>query len=337
MKISEYDFSEVEIEIIEKYRDCQKDGRLKIRFIALLMLANRRPVEEVSSVIGVHVKTLENWYNKYRCKGIDSQNSFDYKPEKTYLSYHQICQAVIWVIFNAPENTLEIRDYIRNKFGVTHCIEAVRQLLRKNGLKTLRPKVLPGNPPTVEKQEEFIKKYDEMKISAEPGSVILSADAMHLIHQNIPGLCWGDPLLPPVIETNSGRKRINISGAYNPAAHYFIHLTGEVNCDAVRAIEFFERILKVYPSAPQITVILDNARYFHAKMVTEQLQDHKQLKLEFLPAYAPNLNLIERFWRFTKNKLVKNKYYKKSIKSSELKYSGFLTTRKSTLISSKRL
>ena len=83
-----------------------------------------------------------------------------------------------------------------------------------------------------------------------------------------------------------------------------------MNCNAVRAIEFFEHILKVYPGAPQITVILDNARYFHAKMVTEQLQDHKQLKLEFPPAYAPNQNQIERFRRFTKNWLVKNKYYK---------------------------
>jgi len=45
-------------------------------------------------------------------------------------------------------------------------------------------------------------------------------------------------------------------------------------------------------------------------MVTKWLEEHKQMKLEFLPAYAPNLNLIERFWRFAKGRLVKNKYYK---------------------------
>jgi len=199
MKISEHDFSENEIKRLEKYRDRQKDGRLKIRFIALLMLAHRHRVEMVSSIIGVCVRTIENWYKQYLNKGIDSLNTFDYKPEKTYLSYHQVCQAVIWVIFNNPENTLEIRDYIRNKFGVMYCIEAVRQLLRKYGLKTLRPKVLPGNPPTVEKQKESVKKYDEMKMSSEPDSVILFSDAMHLIHQNIPGRCQGDPMPPPVI------------------------------------------------------------------------------------------------------------------------------------------
>ena len=38
---------------------------------------------------------------------------------------------------------------------------------------------------------------------------------------------------------------------------------------------------------------------------------HPKLTLEFLPPYSPNLNLIERFWRFVKNKLVKNRYYEK--------------------------
>jgi transposase len=320
MKISEYNFSKTEILILKKYRDRPKDERLKIRFIALLMLANKHSVKEVSSIIGVHVKTLENWYNQYRNKGIDSLNSFDYKPKKTYLSFHQICQTVIWVIFNNPKNTSEIQDYIRNKFGVTYCIEAVRQLLRKHGLKPLFPKVMPGNPPSVEKQWEFINKYNEMKISGEPGSVILFVDAMHLIHQNIPGRCWGDPAFPPVIETNSGRKRLNILGAYNPATCSFMHLTGEMNCNAERAIEFFDLIVKAYHSAPRITVILDNARYFHAKIVTEWLEEHKQMKLEFLPAYAPNLNLIERFWRFAKSKLVKNNYYKESLYRTKINY-----------------
>jgi len=58
-------------------------------------------------------------------------------------------------------------------------------------------------------------------------------------------------------------------------------------------------------------LILDNASYFKAKIVTEWLENHPKLKLEFLPPYAPNLNLIERFWRFVKEHLVKNRYYEK--------------------------
>ena len=134
---------------------------------------------------------------------------------------------------------------------------------------------------------------------------------MHLVHQNVPGLCWGDPKDPPILKTNTGRQRLNILGAYNPDSHEFIHLTGEENCDAKRVIDYFQVILRAYRRAPAIVLILDNATYFKAELVTTWLEAHPKLKLEFLPSYSPNLNLIERFWRFVKERLVKNRYYEK--------------------------
>lgn len=52
----------------------------------------------------------------------------------------------------------------------------------------------------------------------------------------------------------------------------------------------------------------DNAKYHHAKLVKKKAKD---LDIEFiyLPPYSPNLNLIERLWKFLKKKLRKNKYY----------------------------
>lgn len=134
---------------------------------------------------------------------------------------------------------------------------------------------------------------------------------MHLIHQNVPGLCWADPKDPPVLKTNTGRQRLNILGAYNPDLLSFVHLTGEDNCDAKRVLEYFDVILKSYRRAPAIVLFLDNATYFKAETVTTWLKDHPKLKLVFLPPYAPNLNLIERFWRFVKEHLVRNTYYRK--------------------------
>ncbi|RLC13735.1 MAG: IS630 family transposase, partial [Deltaproteobacteria bacterium] len=39
----------------------------------------------------------------------------------------------------------------------------------------------------------------------------------------------------------------------------------------------------------------DNAGYFHAGKVSDRPEDHQQIKPEFLPAYAPDLNLTGRF------------------------------------------
>jgi transposase len=150
-----------------------------------------------------------------------------------------------------------------------------------------------------------------MKRSCDPGTVFLFGDGMHLVHQNVPGLCWGDPQDPPILKTNTGRQRLNILGAYNPDSHAFVHLTGEENCDAERVIEYLDVILRAYRRAPAIVLTLDNARYFKAEKVSTWLEEHPKLKIHFLPSYAPNLNLIERFWRFVKERLVKNTYYEK--------------------------
>jgi transposase len=139
--------------------------------------------------------------------------------------------------------------------------------------------------------------------------VFLFGDAMHLIYNVIAELCWGDPANPPILNSNTGRNRLNILGAYNPDTHSLVHLTGEENCDAKRIIAYFELILKKYSSAPKIILFLDNAKYHKAEIVSEWLKEHPKLKIEFLPAYAPNLNLIERFWRFAKERLVRNTYY----------------------------
>ncbi len=311
MDVSKYQFDDDEIVKLYSHRDNQPDARLKVRFIALLILAEGVELKTIASIIGKSIKTIENWHYQYVTKGIDSLNSFQYKPKQSYLTSEQIDQVVRWVKETNPGKTKEVREYIKDHFKVAYSNEAVRKLLHKKGLKVLRPKVVPGNPPSEEEQKKTVENYFEMKLNSEPGTVFLFGDGMHLIHQNVPGLCWGDPKDPPVIKTNTGRQRLNILGAYNPDTYSFVHLTGEENCDAQRVIEYFNVIMKVYRRAPAIVLVLDNASYFKAEIVSKWLEEHPKLKLEFLPPYAPNLNLIERFWRFVKEHLVKNTYYKK--------------------------
>jgi transposase len=311
MDITQHTFSQEEIQQLCHSRDQQCDGRLKIRFIALLMLAQKFSIEVTASVVGRNIKTLMTWGYQYLTDGLDSLNAFNYQPKQTYLTSTQLAQLVVWVKETHPAKTKQVKVYIAAQFRVTYTIEAVRQILHKQGLKRLRPTVQPGKPPSEDAQRAFVTKYDTMKAESEPGTVFVFGDAMHLVHQNEPGFCWGDPNDPPVIKTNRGRKRLNILGAYNPVEHSLVHLTGEANCDAFRVIEFFERVEKASLSVPPIVLFVDHANYFKATLVEEGLQQHPRLQVKPLPSYAPNVNLIERFWKFAKDKLVKNTYYEK--------------------------
>lgn len=304
-------FMPEEIEKLKEYRDKQKDSRLKIRFIALLLISENIEIPVVASSVGKSIRNVEDWYRIYLAKGPDALNFFQYKPKQCYLTDDQITELIAWVKKENPSDTKVIRHYIKENFGVSYCRSAIEKLLKKHGLKRLRPKLVPGNPPSVEEQEKFIEEYKELRQFTDTGATILFCDAMHLVHQTVPSLCWGDPKDPPVHKTNSGRQRLNILGAYDPVEHKLVHHTGEDNCNAEQTIVFFEKILKVYNKSDFIILILDNAPYFHAKDVSEWLEKHPKIICWFLPAYAPNLNLIERLWRFVKDKLVKNTYFEK--------------------------
>ena len=307
--IAHYIFTPEDRQQLREYRDRQRDGRLKLRFVALLMLAEEVAIETVACIVGKCVNTIETWGGHYLTKGIDSLNSFQYPPKQTYLNPAQIEQLVTWVTTTNPAKTKQVNAYVKEQFRVTYSVEAVRVLMRKQGLKRLRPRTQPGNPPSEVEQREFVANYEQMKAECQAGTPFLFLDGMHLVHQNEPGYCWGDPKDPPVFKTNTGRKRLNILGAYNPADYSLLHVTGEASCDGERVVELFDVIAAYHTTAPEIIMFSDNAKYFYSKRVRDWLDAHPQMWLLPLPPYAPNLNLIERFWKFAKEHLVKNTYY----------------------------
>ena len=101
-----------------------------------------------------------------------------------------------------------------------------------------------------------------------------------------------------------GRKRLNILGAYCPDDHeYLDRRYTDKNLNAQSVIELFERMMERHPETKHFRIYLDNARYQHAKVLKAWVEQTKADKgvtfdLKHLPAYSPNLNLIERLWKF---------------------------------------
>jgi hypothetical protein len=64
------------------------------------------------------------------------------------------------------------------------------------------------------------------------------------------------------------------------------------------------------PFDKNITLIMDNAAYNRSWKV-KTLAKELKIKLFYLPPYSPNLNPIERLWKFMKKKVIYNNYYEK--------------------------
>lgn len=85
-------------------------------------------------------------------------------------------------------------------------------------------------------------------------------------------------------------------------------LIAEDNCDKETIKQILAEIRNDYQNTGKICVFLDNARYGHNKEVGLKAKS-LNIKLVFLPPYSPNLNLIERPWKFLKKKIGKNIHY----------------------------
>jgi transposase len=78
-----------------------------------------------------------------------------------------------------------------------------------------------------------------------------------------------------------------------------------INAESVCALLRKVALLNI---AVPITLVLDNARYQKCQIVPA-LASQLNIELLFLPAYSPNMNLIERLWKFVKKKVPYSKYY----------------------------
>src|SRR3954453_7669132 len=110
-----------------------------------------------------------------------------------------------------------------------------------------------------------------------------------------------------IIRSPSGRKRFNVLGALNAITHQLITVTNETYITADSVCELLQKIAALGIQVP-ISIILDNTRYQRCAKVMETAAA-LQIELLFLPPYSPNLNLIERLWRFVKKQCLYAKYY----------------------------
>ena len=109
-----------------------------------------------------------------------------------------------------------------------------------------------------------------------------------------------------LIRTWSGRKRYNVLGAMDFMTVKVHTVTNDTYITADEVCEMFRKLRAAYADK-EIHLVLDNARYQKCMAVQESASS-LNIHLEYIPAYSPNLNLIERLWRFVKGEL-RTKYY----------------------------
>lgn len=136
--------------------------------------------------------------------------------------------------------------------------------------------------------------------------MVYFVDASHFVWGAFIGSLWCFARL--FMPTPSGRSRYNVLGALDAINHDLITICNESYVNACSICELLIKIRKINVGKIPVTLILDNARYQRCQLVME-LAEKLKIELLFLPSYSPNLNLIERLWKWVKKDCLYCKYY----------------------------
>ena len=117
----------------------------------------------------------------------------------------------------------------------------------------------------------------------------------------------------PVLLHHPTRKSIGYFGAIRLHDGKFLHRREPTVFNAVTFWSFMKKLRQVSCHRKrQVLVLLDNARYHHAKLHAEWRQKcSDKFTLLFLPPYSPDLNPIERVWKLTRRLATHNRYFEK--------------------------
>ena len=297
--------AEEESELLAIHRTL-KEKRKAYRINVIILLNRGYSKSEVERILLIDRKSILRHVKDYEKGGIEKLLRDDYIPYMGKLTEKEKVKLKKDLREHTFLTAKAVRDHVWKKFDKSYSIDGINKLLHTLGFTYKKAKAVPAKADRF-KQEEFISAYGKIRKNIKENEKIFFLDATHPMHNSIPSYGWFEKGSEREIKSNSGRKRVNINGVYSPQDNEIIvreeeRVNGEAN------INLFKEIEERHPYLENIYIIHDNARYNYSKELKEYLKTSK-IKMIALPPYSPNLNLIERLWKFMKKKVMYNTYY----------------------------
>src|SRR4051794_2678879 len=289
-------------DISERRRQAQ-DRRVFQRLSAALSSDDGRTREEIAALVGVSTRQVGQWLRIFRNKGLEPVCTLHYRGDPGRLRPAQVQRLKQEIAKGVFHNAEQVRTWVEATFGVAYSLSGLKDLLRRIGASYHKVSGFFWKA-DVEEQKKFVRKHRRHKREAGPTTRRDFVGACHPV--------WGGDLLYSCwllvgqrfyVGVGNGRKRLNILGAYSPDDHDYVdlRLTKE-NITGEQFVKLLEALRAKHPDTEKFVLYLDNARYYSKPCVKEWLANHREFRLVPLPAYSPNLNLIERLWKFLRKK-----------------------------------
>lgn len=294
--------------VVEELRGNTRDKGAYMKLSVLILLDMDKGYDEIEAILGIGRGSISNCRKKYESDGLDKYLDRHYVPYSGKLSQDDLNGLDSEVSTGLYSSAQEVREYILQTFGVEYSLSAVRLILEKLSFVYKKTSEVPSNFDEAE-QDAFLEQLLPFLGEIGEKEAIFFVDAVHPQHNTRSTCAWIKRGEKKAVPTNSGRRRININGAMNAHKPQEVIVVEAETINAQATILLYEKIQAHNLDKEQIYVIGDNARYYRNAELQAWLDKNPRIVQLFLPTYSPNLNLIERLWKFLRKKVINTKFY----------------------------
>lgn len=284
-----------------------KEKRVYIKVTVLLMLHQGYAAQDIAESLGVDDSTVYRYRQGFEELGLHDYLKTFYVAYSGHLTDEEEQQLLAELRQRLYINSLEVASYIEQEFGVVYSSSAVVKLLKRLGFVYKKTKGVPAKADS-QAQAEFVQELTNLLAQVSDNQVVYFNDAVHPQHNTRPDYGWiyrGEDFEMPA---NPGRKRVNINGALNAKKVTDVLIVESDSINAQSCIELWQKQHQKHPGKT-IFNICDNAPYYHSRYLKEWLSRNPWCKVIYLPSYAPNLNLIERLWKYLRKQVTSYIFY----------------------------
>lgn len=305
-------FSEADLQVLRTERYQHPEPRV-LRHLEILWLKSLGYAhEEIALIAACSRSTVQRTVSVYVQHGLTTLLQTTTRPPLSALDDHRESLAAHFEK-EPPRSVKQARQVIAERTGVVRGLTQVRHFLHRLGLKPRRVAALPLPPSAtldehVQTQATFLEQQLEPRLAeARQGQrQVLFVDAAHFVYASFLGMLWC--VTRRFVRAASGRQRFNVLAALDAVTHRLLTVS---NCSYINALTVCDLLRLVAQAATPgipVTLVLDNARYQKCALV-QNLAAQLGIELLYLPSYSPNLNLIERVWKFVKAECLRTKCY----------------------------
>lgn len=278
--------------------------------------------EDTAFALGIDSDTVSRHKKNYlSSKDLDSYLTDNYIPYTGKLTEKEIEILTVEMEGCLYRSSKAIAAFIKREFGKVYTSGGLRPLLHRMGFSYKKTKRESVKADTT-RQEEFVDEMKSLLSGLGKEEVAYHMDGVHPQHNTRSEYGWIKKGEDFIVSANTGRRRVNINGALNPQDVTDVLVDESKSVNAQSTIRLMKKALRRHRHKSIIYFYCDNARYYRARVLKDFLADNPKIKLIYLPSYSPNLNLIERLWKFMKKKIVNSFYYEKyeDFKNAILKF-----------------